>query len=46
MHHNFCRIHETLRVIPAMEAGIADRIWSIEEMVDLIDTNRVKSAAA
>jgi IS1 family transposase len=37
MHYNFCRIHQTLRVTPAMEAGIADHIWSIEEMVSLLD---------
>jgi hypothetical protein len=29
MHYNFCRIHSTLRVTPAMEAGIADHVWSI-----------------
>jgi hypothetical protein len=27
MHYNFCRIHATLRVTPAMEAGISDHIW-------------------
>src|SRR5882762_4989880 len=36
MHYNFCRIHQTLRVTPAMEAGIADHIWSIEEVVGLL----------
>lgn len=36
MHHNFCRIHTTLRVTPAMEAGISDHVWSIEELVELI----------
>jgi IS1 family transposase len=35
MHYNFCRIHQTLRVTPAMAAGISDHVWSIEEMVDL-----------
>ena len=33
MHYNFCRIHKTLRVTPAMEAGIADHVWTIEEMI-------------
>ncbi|WP_437676678.1 IS1 family transposase [Sorangium sp. So ce131] len=33
--YNFCRPHEALRVTPAMEAGIADRVWSIEELVTL-----------
>jgi IS1 family transposase len=36
MHYNFCRIHQTLRVTPAMEAGIADHVWSLEEIVNLI----------
>jgi hypothetical protein len=27
MHYNFCRVHQTLRVTPAMEAGIADHVW-------------------
>jgi IS1 family transposase len=36
MHYNFCRIHQTLRVTPAMEAGVADHVWSLEEVVALI----------
>lgn len=36
MHYNFARIHKTLRVTPAMEAGIADHVWSIEEIAALI----------
>lgn len=39
MHYNFARIHQTLRVTPAMEAGIADHVWSLEEIADLIDSN-------
>jgi IS1 family transposase len=35
-YHNFVRIHQTLKCTPAMKAGIADRKWSIEEMVDLL----------
>ena len=35
MHYNFCRIHQSLRVTPAMEAGIADHIRSLQEMVSL-----------
>jgi len=38
MHYNFCRVHKTLRVTPAMEAGIADHIWSIEEIADLLES--------
>jgi IS1 family transposase len=37
MHYNFCRIHKTLRVTPAMEAGLTDHIWSLEELVNLIE---------
>ena len=36
MFYNFCRIHQSLRVTPAMEAGIADHVWSIEEILELI----------
>jgi IS1 family transposase len=39
MHYNFCRIHQTLRVTPAMEAGIADHVWELHEIADLIDSN-------
>ena len=33
MHYNFARIHSTLRVTPAMQADIADHVWSLEEIV-------------
>jgi hypothetical protein len=36
MHYNFARVYQTLRVTPAMEAGIADHIWSLKEIVNLI----------
>jgi IS1 family transposase len=39
MHYNFARIHQTLRVTPAMEAGIADHVWELEEIANLIDSN-------
>jgi len=39
MHYNFCRIHQTLRVTPAMEAGIADHVWDVSELVALIDAD-------
>jgi len=35
MHYNFCRIHKTLRVTPAMEAGISNHVWSLEELAGL-----------
>lgn len=34
--YNFGRVHQTIRVTPAMEAGIADHVWSIEEIVALL----------
>ena len=37
MHYNFCRIHQTLRVTPAMEAGISDHVWSLDEVIGLLD---------
>lgn len=36
MHYNFARVHQTLRVTPAMEAGIADHVWTLEEIVGLL----------
>ena len=33
-HYNFCRIHSTIRVTPAMEAGVTNRLWSLEELVE------------
>lgn len=38
MYYNFCRIHQTLRVTPAMESGLAQHAWSIEELVRLLNT--------
>jgi IS1 family transposase len=36
MNYNFCRIHQTLRVTPAMEAGITDHVWNLEEIAGLL----------
>jgi hypothetical protein len=38
MYYNFCRIHQTPRVTPAMDAGVADHIWSVEEIIEMIDS--------
>jgi IS1 family transposase len=36
IYYNFGRVHQTLRVTPAMEAGVADHVWSIDEIVGLL----------
>ena len=35
--YNFVRIHKTLRMSPAMAAGITDRLWSLEDVVGMMD---------
>lgn len=35
-HYNFCRIHQSLRVTPAMAAGVTSRVWSVEDLVALL----------
>jgi IS1 family transposase len=37
MYYNFCRIHPSLRITPAMAAGVSDRVWEIEDIVNLIE---------
>ena len=37
MHYNFCRIHNSLRVTPAMEAGVSERLWKVSDIVDLVE---------
>jgi hypothetical protein len=36
MHYNFCRVHKTLRVTPAMQVGLTDHVWTIEELCNLL----------
>jgi hypothetical protein len=33
-HYNFVRVHRTLRCTPAMAAGVTNRLWSVEELID------------
>jgi IS1 family transposase len=40
MFYNFVRIHQTLKVTPAMQAGVTDRLWSIEDIVKLVEEYR------
>jgi len=44
-YYNFCRVHQTLRVTPAMEAGLTDHVWSLEELVTLLDRKSNEIAA-
>ena len=37
MHYNFARIHGSIRITPAMEAGVSDHVWSMAEIVALLD---------
>jgi hypothetical protein len=36
MYYSFARIHQTLRVTPAMQAGLSDHVWSLEELIALV----------
>jgi IS1 family transposase len=36
MHYNFCRVHQTLRVTPAMSAGLTDHVWELSDLIALL----------
>jgi len=42
MFYNFVRIHKTLSISPAMAAGLTDRLWTMEDIVDLIDKKELE----
>jgi IS1 family transposase len=44
MYYNFCRVHQSLRVTPAMEAGLANHVWELSEIVELLDSTDAKAA--
>ena len=44
MHYNFCRIHQSLRVTPAMETGISQHVWSIPEIIALAENSVARAA--
>jgi hypothetical protein len=46
MHYNFARVHQTLRVTPAMEAGLSDNVWTSEEIVGLLVDETAQDVAA
>lgn len=37
LYYNFVRIHQTLRVTPAMAAGVTDRLWEIGDIVNVLE---------
>jgi IS1 family transposase len=45
MHYNFCRVHKSLRVTPAMEATLASHVWTMEELVGLLERKENSIAA-
>jgi hypothetical protein len=46
MYYNFVRFHQTLRVSPAMAAGVTDRLWEIVDVVDVLDAFEAKRKRA
>jgi hypothetical protein len=38
MHYNFCKIHQSLRVTPALEAGLTDHVWEVSELIALMES--------
>jgi len=46
MYYNFVRIHQTLRVTPAMASGVSERVWEIADVVELVEAEESRQAAA
>jgi len=47
MYYNFVRLHKTLKVSPAMAAGVTDRLWEMKdlaEMIEAFETSRKRAA--
>ena len=44
-HYNFVRRHESLRVTPAMAAGVVDQLWSVEDLVQILEQREAREAA-
>ncbi|HVM92213.1 MAG TPA: DDE-type integrase/transposase/recombinase [Terriglobales bacterium] len=44
-HYNFCRVHKTLRVTPAMEAGLTNHVWTLEELCALLPEKKPNARA-
>jgi hypothetical protein len=43
MYYNFVRIHQTLKVTPAMQAGVTGKLWEMSDIVALVEANEPKS---
>ena len=43
MHYNFCRVHEALRITPAMQLGLSDHVWSVGELVTAALTGEIQA---
>jgi hypothetical protein len=46
MHYNFVRIHQTLKVTPAMAAGVTKRLWEMSDIVDVIEAREATAGKA
>jgi hypothetical protein len=45
-HYNLCRVHQTLRVTPAMEAGLTNHVWTHEELIGLLTASAAEVRTA
>jgi hypothetical protein len=46
MYYNFVRVHKTLKVSPAMAAGVSDRLWEISDLVEMLEAWEAKEKRA
>jgi hypothetical protein len=46
MYYSFVRIHQTLKVTPAMAAGVTDRLWEMSDVVDVLEAWEASPLAA
>ena len=44
-HYNFCRVHGSLRVTPAMKSGLSDHVWGLDELVGAVGERQRYSTA-
>lgn len=46
MYYNFVRIHQTLKVTPALAAGVTDRLWEMKDLVEMLEAFESRKVAA